>query len=63
MTRKQEQGPRAGECRQLHLGEDGPHAVKRRKAGRNYNAGVTRLDSTDITGLLKAWGQGDQRGP
>jgi RNA polymerase sigma factor (TIGR02999 family) len=22
---------------------------------------VTRLDSTDITGLLKAWGQGDQR--
>ena len=22
---------------------------------------MTRLDSTDITGLLKAWGQGDQR--
>ena len=27
---------------------------------RNYNVPVTRLDSTDITGLLRAWGQGDQ---
>lgn len=28
---------------------------------RAYNVGVARLDSTDITGLLKAWGQGDQQ--
>ena len=34
---------------------------KRKTAGRNYNAGVATLDSVDITGLLKAWGQGDQR--
>ena len=27
---------------------------------RNYNVGVAPPDSVDITGLLKAWGQGDQ---
>jgi RNA polymerase sigma factor (TIGR02999 family) len=27
---------------------------------RNYNVGVTPRDLTDITGLLKAWRQGDQ---
>lgn len=27
---------------------------------RNYNGGVARNGSTDITRLLKAWGQGDQ---
>lgn len=29
-------------------------------AGRHYNIGVKRLDSNDITGLLRAWGQGDE---
>jgi RNA polymerase sigma factor (TIGR02999 family) len=28
---------------------------------RTYNVAVARLDSTDITGLLKAWGQGDRQ--
>jgi RNA polymerase sigma factor (TIGR02999 family) len=28
--------------------------------GRSYNAGVAPRNSTDITGLLKAWSQGDQ---
>jgi len=27
---------------------------------RSYNVGVAPLDSADITGLLKAWGRGDQ---
>ena len=31
------------------------------EARRNYNTSVTRLDSTDITGLLKAWGQGNSQ--
>ena len=38
-----------------------PHPGKRERRTRNYNAAVAPLDSADITGLLKAWGQGDQR--
>ena len=41
----------------VHMVTSSPRKRRRR---RNYNAGVARLDSTDITGLLKAWGQGDQ---
>ena len=32
----------------------------REDESRSYNASVAPLDSTDITGLLKAWGRGDQ---
>jgi RNA polymerase sigma factor (TIGR02999 family) len=34
--------------------------VSQKRAGRHYNVDVKRLDSNDITGLLRAGGQGDE---
>jgi len=50
---------RTSRARAVHIGEvSSPGSAE--DGRRSYNAGVTPLDSSDITGLLKAWGQGDQ---
>src|SRR5687768_13922746 len=57
---KRTRRPRQGQEQSASFDEC-PHSDKRRILRGTTMPAVARLDSADITGLLKAWGRGDQQ--